>query len=62
MKQKDKDALKQFFGEAGVQAAGVLIVGALGGVGLAYIFIGWGVLLLLFPFGILAYWAFRKRS
>ncbi|WAU74331.1 hypothetical protein [Acinetobacter sp. TR11] len=55
MKAESKEALKEFFGELAIQMIFGLIVLGLGGVGLAYIFIGWGVLWLLLPFGFMLY-------
>jgi hypothetical protein len=55
MKSESKEVLKEFFGELAIQMIFGLILLGLGGIGLAYIFIGWGVLWLLLPFGFMLY-------
>ena len=60
MKAKSKEALREFFGEIAIQMIFGIIVFGLGGVGLAYVFIGWGVLWLLLPFGFMIYLLARK--
>jgi len=61
MKPENKETLKSLFGELAIQAALGLILAALGGIGLAYIFIGWGVIWLLLPFAALIYWLIKKQ-
>ncbi len=51
MKSENKEAVKELLGEFAIQ---LLIVG-LGGVGLACVLIGWGMLWLLLPFGFISY-------
>ena len=60
MKAENKEALKGFFGEFAIQIIFSLIVCGLGGVSVAYVFIGWGVLWLLVPFGFAMYLLITK--
>jgi hypothetical protein len=62
MKPETKETLKYSLGEFAIQIALVLIFGAFGGLGLAYVFLGVGAFWLLLPFAVLIYLAYRKFS
>jgi hypothetical protein len=60
MKTETKKKLKEFLGSFASELVPALLIILFGGTGIAYLFIGWGVLLLLLPFAALIYWALRK--
>ena len=60
MKAENKEAIKEFFGEFVVQLLFYAVFLGLGGVGLAYMLIGWGALWLLLPFGFIVYLLINK--
>ena len=62
MKPENKEALKEFFGEFAIQLFFALIVLLLGGIGLAYLLIGWGVLWLILPFSFIIYEIIKRKK
>jgi hypothetical protein len=60
VKPETKETLNNSVGEIGLQIALALLIGALGGLGLADVLFGLGVFWLLFPFGGVLYWAYSE--